>query len=60
VVRTILSITAAAAVTAVFARVFFDLISVFIILIFGRRLRRLSAFPSRFFLNYLKRTNERI
>jgi hypothetical protein len=51
VVRTILNITAAAAVTAIFTRVFFDIISVFIILILGRGLQRLDAFPSRFFFN---------
>jgi hypothetical protein len=59
-VRTILNIIAAAAVITIFARVFFDIISVFIILIVGRRLRCLDAFSSCFLLNQLKRTNERI
>jgi hypothetical protein len=54
VVRTILNITAAAAVTTIFARVFFGIVRVFIILIFGRRLRRLNAFPSLFFSINLK------
>jgi hypothetical protein len=38
VVRTTLIITAAAAVTVIFARVFIDIVSVFIIFIVGRRL----------------------
>jgi hypothetical protein len=59
VVRTIINITAAAAVTVIFPRIFFAVIGVFSILSFGRRLRSFDAFPSHLFLNQLKRTNEK-
>jgi hypothetical protein len=47
----ILVITASAAVTALFTRIFFVVIGVFVILSFGRRFRSLDTFPSRLFLN---------
>jgi hypothetical protein len=60
VVRTVLNITAAAAVTTIFVRIFFGIVCAFIILIFGRRLRYLDVLSSLFLFNQLKRTNKGI
>jgi hypothetical protein len=59
--RTFISVTAtAAAVTAVFARLFFSVARVFNIIIFKRRFWELDAFPSPFLFNQLKIAKQEI
>jgi hypothetical protein len=59
--RTFCNITAAAAtVTAVFVRVFSSYVYVFFILILGRRIQQLDAFPLPPLFNQLKRAKEEI